>query len=235
MLNFEQRSQELELMDNPDIKPKDLEQALADIKTVNRMLGGNSITINTVFDLMQTVSTEREITILDIGCGDGEMLRSIGLEAKKRKKKVRLIGWDIHEECLNQARSIDTIVQICFEQKNILKPLSEAPNSIDIIISTLTLHHLTNDEVTLFLQKSVEMASMGIVINDLQRSRLAYRLFQCFSFFFIKGFVAKNDGLVSIQRGFVKKELESFADRLVLKHSKIKWRWAFRYCWMIEL
>jgi len=104
----------------------------------------------------------------------------------------------------------------------------------DIIICTLTLHHFFDEEILVFMKQFVKLAKVAIVINDLQRSKIAYHLFRLFSRIFIKSHVAKNDGLVSIASGFKKHELKKVAQQLKLKHSKITWKWAFRYLWLIK-
>jgi hypothetical protein len=40
--------------------------------------------------------------------------------------------------------------------------------------------------------------------------------------------------LVSILRGFKKKELQAFSKQLNLTKYTIDWKWAFRYQWIIE-
>lgn len=74
---------------------------------------------------------------------------------------------------------------------------------------------------------------MGIVINDLHRSKLAYRLFELICFVFNLNNMGRKDGLVSILRGFKKRELEAFSEKINLKNDTINWKWAFRYQWII--
>jgi hypothetical protein len=45
--------------------------------------------------------------------------------------------------------------------------------------------------------------------------------------------MSREDGLVSILRGFKKNELEEFSKKLSLKNYTIRWKWAFRYQWII--
>jgi hypothetical protein len=45
--------------------------------------------------------------------------------------------------------------------------------------------------------------------------------------------MVRADGLISILRGFKRKDLETYARELELSTS-IKWRWAFRYEWIIQ-
>jgi len=77
LTSLKYRSNEEELMDDPEIDDIALNTALSDISRVNKMLGGNAITIKAVHKLLHDQNQEREFTILDLGCGDGEMLRAI--------------------------------------------------------------------------------------------------------------------------------------------------------------
>ncbi|WP_438423569.1 methyltransferase domain-containing protein [Aquimarina macrocephali] len=235
LANLQYRSNEVELMDNPEVEEKALQRALSDISRVNKWLGGNAITIKAVHTLVRNQNPSQEITILDLGCGDGEMLRAISDSFKKEKKNIKLIGIDLNNRCLDYAiKSSTSYPEISFFNKDILE-IEGAEFSCDIIICTLTLHHLRDEEIKKVMKKAVDLATTAVVINDLHRSRLAYYLFKVFSFFFIKGYVAKNDGLVSIKRGFKKQELLYFAKVLHLQDYKVDWKWAFRYRWIIKI
>jgi hypothetical protein len=78
------------------------------------------------------------------------------------------------------------------------------------------------------------MAPMAIIINDLQRNKLAYYLFQVFSLIFIKTKIAKQDGLISIRSGFVKSDLQRLGNAVPDYYQRIRWRWAFRYLWVMQ-
>jgi hypothetical protein len=96
------------------------------------------------------------------------------------------------------------------------------------------MHHFKDEDILKFMRQFIKLSSIGIVINDLQRSRLAYYLFQIFSLIFIKTKVAKIDGLISISKGFRKQDLEAFANTLKGVSHAIKWKWAFRYVWVLR-
>ncbi|WP_282087131.1 methyltransferase domain-containing protein [Aquimarina algiphila] len=233
LINLQHRSNELELMDDPEVEDKALETALSDISKVNKLLGGNSITIRAVHKLIEDTDSSQQLTILDLGCGDGEMLRSIAKSLRKKKRNVKLIGIDLSEKCLTYARKLSvSYPEISYQKQNILN-LEASKFSYDIILCTLTLHHLKCNEIRDVMKKMIELAKVGVVINDLHRSGIAYYLFKIFSFFFIKGHIAKNDGLISIKRGFKKKELLQYAISMNLQHYNIHWKWAFRYRWVI--
>ena len=78
MPDFSVRSTLLEIMDEPDIPREDIRIALSEIEAINRKLGGYRVVTGALDDLNIT----GHISILDIGCGGGDMLRKISDWAK---------------------------------------------------------------------------------------------------------------------------------------------------------
>lgn len=233
-VNLKHRSKENEIMDDPNIEDRALNEALSDISRVNRWLGGNNITIKAILKLIKKVPISKEIIICDLGCGDGEMLRIIAKVFRRKKRNVRLIGIDLNEKSLQSANKLsEDYPEISFFRQNILE-IDASKFYCDIIISTLTLHHLAYGQIKPVLSKSVMLANKAVIINDLHRSVIAYYLFKIFSFFFIKSYIAKNDGLVSIKRGFTKQELIQFSKDIEVSQFKIDWKWAFRFRWILK-
>lgn len=233
MIDLRARSTKEEIMDNFQGTVQELEVVLNDITRVNRILGGNSITENAVFKLIKENKKE-SYTILDMGCADGNMLRTLATAARTQNVRAKFIGVDLNEDALALARkaSID-FPEISYQSKDILTA-DFSDFKCDIVITTLTLHHFSNDNVLNFVKQFVRLANLGIVINDLQRSALAYYLFKAFSLIFIKTKIAKIDGLISISKGFLKSDLDAFASELTDVRHEIRWKWAFRYVWIMR-
>lgn len=233
-LDLTKRSNEKELMDDPMVDKKELNIALSDVSRANRLLGGNGITINAVFDQIASAMIVKEWTIMDLGSGDGEMLRQIADQARKKNIKVKLIGLDINDKCVLRSKELSVLYpEISYYNKDI-GTLTKQEFYCDIMICTLTFHHMKDEEIKKIIDKSMELVSTSLIINDLHRTNIAYFLFRIFSFFFIKGHIAKHDGLVSIKRGFKRKELENLAKELNLTY-QLDWKWAFRYRWIINM
>ena len=185
MIDLKIRSHQKEIMDDWQGDSQELECVLKDINKVNRILGGNSITINAVISLIQEHSKE-SYTILDMGCAEGNMLRELAMAARKQDIKLNLIGIDVNSDSLTIARkaSID-FPEIVYHEKDILSAdFSEF--GCDVMMTTLTMHHFQNSEILNFVKQFTKLASIGVVINDLHRSALAYYLFKGFSLIFIK-------------------------------------------------
>jgi len=233
MINLKERSNQKEILDDFQGNSQELAAVLNDINRVNRILGGNRITVNEVFKLIDERPKDF-YTILDVGCGEGSMLRELASLARKKNISLKLIGIDLNAEALTLAKqtSLD-FPEIEFLEKDVLSA-DFSDSGCDIVITTLTMHHFQNSDILNFIKQFTRLTSIGVVINDLQRNALAYYLFQVFSLIFIKTKVAKQDGLTSIRRGFWKSELKALSSSLSDVHHEISWKWAFRYVWIIR-
>lgn len=233
-LNFKHRSSLPELMDDPNLPKEQLNVALKDITKVNRFLGGNQITIAGIRQLMQSQPDKKEWSIVDVGCGDGEMLRHIAVTFAKGIHTLHLKGVDINKESIKMAQELsEDFNNVHYDVVDILKITPEAL-PCDILLCNLTMHHFSDAEIHIFLAKFYKLASVGVVINDLHRSVIAYQLFRGFSRIFMKSPIARHDGRISIARGFRMEELKQFSQHLGFKSDSIRWKWAFRYLWVIK-
>jgi ubiquinone/menaquinone biosynthesis C-methylase UbiE len=233
MIDLQYRNTEVELMDDPNVDIDTLRQVFKDINKSNRYLGGNAITIEKVSELIKEFP-KNCYTIVDMGCGDGETLRELAKYFRKSSVEVVLIGLDLSENAISigQILSVD-FPEITFLKQDILT-LQPLDLNCDILLCTLTMHHFSNEQIPSFLSQFTKLANLGVVINDLHRSVLAYYLFKMFSAIFIKTKIAKHDGLISIKSGFKNKDLISFSKDLPHITHSINWKWAFRYVWVMR-
>ena len=228
------RNTDFELMDDSKVKVDTLKKVFADINRSNRLLGGHKITIDAVWKLIKG-NQKKSYTIYDLGCGDGAMLRELAIFLGKRKIDVSLRGVELRPEVLEIAQGKSAnFPDICYEQGDILSP--ELYNRrADIVICTLTLHHFSDHQIPSILNGFMSMAQTGIVINDLHRSRISCFLFSFFRVFFVKTKIAWQDGMTSIKSGFKKRELVALSKNIPDVIHTIRWKWAFRYVWIIKI
>lgn len=230
-INTKYRTEEEEIMDDFSLEGEELRDALDKIASINQFLGGNKLTLQGVTKL---IHKNDEITIVDLGCGNGDMLRALADFGTKNNYNFKLIGIDAN------AFTIDYAIKLSKEYPNISykcedifsEPFSQL--NYDIVLCTLTLHHFENNQIDYLLQLFQKQARIGIVINDLHRNIIAYRAFQLICFFFRLNRMSREDGLISILRGFKKQELINFSERNQFKNYTIHWKWAFRYQWIIK-
>ncbi|MGB5357906.1 MAG: methyltransferase domain-containing protein [Eudoraea sp.] len=230
---LKERSCAVELMDTIEVDHQTLKDVFNDINKANFFLGGNSITLNGVTQLIDD-HPKNNYTIVDMGCGDGTILRKLALTFRKHSASFNFIGMDLNQKALDiaNANSKD-YPEINYIRQDILS-LQPKQFQCDILLCTLTMHHFKNPEIIVFMDHFIKLSKIGVVINDLQRSALACYLFRLFSSIFIKTKIAKSDGLISIKRGFKKKELIHLSNLFPNTEHSIRWKWAFRYLWIVN-
>lgn len=226
------RSTAPEIMDDFQMEGEILKDALNKIASINQLLGGNKVTLQGVILLLAGQPKTNVVRITDIGCGNGDMLRTLAAYAKRNRLNFELTGIDANNFTVEHARSLSVgYPNISYQCKDIFE---EPLENCDIFLCTLTLHHFKDEEILALLERFQSGAKLGFVVNDLHRSVMAWCLFQVVCFVFRLNYMSREDGLTSILRGFKKNELQSFSERLHFKKYLIKWKWAFRYQWIVK-
>jgi 2-polyprenyl-3-methyl-5-hydroxy-6-metoxy-1,4-benzoquinol methylase len=226
------RSNKTEIMDDFTMKGELLRDTLDKLGKINKLLGGNSVTLNGIRQLLEGKPKDKTYAIIDLGCGHGDILRLIADFGRKEGFNFQLIGIDANQDAIDYASELSVeYSELSFENKDIFSEDFQNMN-YDIALATLFLHHFKTDELEVLLKQLASRAKLGLVINDLHRSEIAYGLFKLLSLV-ISNQMIIDDGLTSILRAFKRKDLENLAQKLNLK-SEIRWKWAFRYQWLIK-
>ncbi|SFD75972.1 2-polyprenyl-3-methyl-5-hydroxy-6-metoxy-1,4-benzoquinol methylase [Chitinophaga sp. CF118] len=233
-INTRERTLAPEIMDDFLLEGEELRENLDEIAQINRLLGGNKATLSGVAVLLNKVPAGKEIVIADIGCGNGDMLRELAVYGRKHGLQLKLRGIDANNFAVRHATVLSAnYPEISYECIDVMdEAFDRMP--YDILLCTLTLHHFKTGEILQLMNRFLSNATVGIVINDLHRSALAYRLFHLISVVFRLGKISREDGLTSILRGFKRKEILELSESLNIVHYTLRWKWAFRYQWIIS-
>lgn len=233
LVNTEFRSNAAEIMDDFSMQGETLKDALDKIASINRLLGGNKLTIQGLEYLLSAKRSIAEINVLDVGCGNGDMLRTLAAYGLKKGIRFKLTGIDANAFTIKHAEQLSKeYPNISYRCADIFEEIKQE-RSYDVILCTLTLHHFQDQEILTLIQGFKKSAKMGIVVNDLHRSKVAYYLFAVICFLFRLNTLSRKDGLVSILRGFKLHDLMSYSDALGIEKYSLRWKWAFRYQWII--
>ncbi|OLY91678.1 Methyltransferase domain-containing protein [Cnuella takakiae] len=225
---FATRSYTPELLDQPHIPFADIRQNMRELDTINTLLGGHAITLKGLQKLVPGQVQQAPVSILEIGCGDGNNLRVVQQWAERKGLSLQLTGVDYNPECIAYARQLpanNAIQFICSDYRTVA-----AAQKSDIVFSSLFCHHFTDAQLVEQLQWMQANSNIGFFINDLHRHPLAYHSIRLLTRLFSKSYLVKNDAPLSVLRGFKRGEW-----RHLLKEAKvdaqINWAWAFR--WLI--
>jgi 2-polyprenyl-3-methyl-5-hydroxy-6-metoxy-1,4-benzoquinol methylase len=224
---FTYRSNESELLDEPNIPKELLYKNLRELDLINRTLGGHAISLSGIKELLS--DKNKIYNIVDIGCGGGDAMKEIANWAKLHEYKVHLTGVDMNPDCIEYTKAAceehSNIKGIVMDYRDYLK----SNNDVDVIHCSLFCHHLKDHELVELFDHMNKYAKVGFVINDLQRHWFAYYSIKFLTRLLNGSALVKNDAPVSVLRGFRKNELEQLLQKANVRNAEVSWMWAFRY------
>ena len=228
MSRFDQRSREKEIMDDLDCSGPVLEQTLRELKTINRLLGGNGVTNRGLSEIVQRFPQDH-YSLVDLGCGGGDMIAVMQAWASKKNIPIQFIGADANANTIALAKERQkALSEVHWQVANVFDS-TFLEQQVDIATCTLFTHHFTDEELVQLFQGLKRKVRLAIVINDLHRHPLAYYSIKWLTRWFSKSPMVQNDAALSVLRSFRRNDWESIFKQAGLSQVHIRWRWAFRW------
>ena len=215
-------------MDTERVEAGDLAACLRDLAAVNTVTLARPPTLG----FMRRACARgfgRRISVLDVGCGDGDMLRRLHRWAERGGRRLALTGVDLNPLTVETARgATPASMGIEYLQGDAFDP---ALGRFDVILSSLFTHHLDDGEVVRFLAMMEERTRVGWFVNDLHRHAMAFHGFRALSALAGWHRFVRNDGPVSVARAFRRGEWAGLLRKAGLEGVvDVRWRLPFRYC-----
>lgn len=187
-----------ELMDG-NCNYEEFRDCLRSLEQVNRWLLGYRPTLAWLERLPR--EPHPPVHVLDVGSGGGDLLRQIGGWARRRGIAVQLTGIDLNPYAARAAAEFTPKeLGIAWVTGDALLYRPEKP--VDIVVSSLTAHHLEDEEILALLGWMEATAQVGWLINDLERSAWASRMFGWLAGVLGWHRFVLHDGPVSFRRAF---------------------------------
>jgi 2-polyprenyl-3-methyl-5-hydroxy-6-metoxy-1,4-benzoquinol methylase len=165
-----------------------------------------------------------------VGCGGGDLLRAIEQSSAETGLNVKLTGVDLNPVCIDIARDFSPSESRIEWRAGNFDSFPSADEPVDLIVSSLFTHHLTDAEIIRFLRWMERSAARGWLISDLYRSRLSYAGFSVLANVARWHPFVRHDGPVSIHRGFLPRDWDAYlkAADLPKEHVQIVSHWPSR-------
>jgi 2-polyprenyl-3-methyl-5-hydroxy-6-metoxy-1,4-benzoquinol methylase len=228
-VDFTRRSAFVEIMDDLACDGEVVFQTLKELDVINQWLGGNAVTLNALKKSWDAIPKEYSITIADLGCGSGELLRIISKLADRENRKVKLIGFDANPNIVEYARTHSNgFGNIAFETVNVFSKEFQK-QKFDFVLATLFMHHFNETELVTLFSTLREQTQSTIIINDIHRHPLAYYSIQGLTKMFSRSAMVKFDAPLSVLRAFKKTEWIEVMRKSGIDNYQLKWKWAFRW------
>jgi 2-polyprenyl-3-methyl-5-hydroxy-6-metoxy-1,4-benzoquinol methylase len=190
------RSRQDEQMDAPGLDPAIYAKVLHDLARVNRW----TFTAHPVLAyLKRAVGDASHFRLMDVGFGDGDILRGIARWARRRGIEAELVGVDLNEKSVAAARAATPgDLAIDYRAGDSL----DQAGPFDFVISSQVTHHMTDAQLMTFLRYMEAEARRGWLICDLHRHGFAYWGFPLLARLLFVHRIVREDGQLSIARSF---------------------------------
>jgi hypothetical protein len=189
------------------LPPEEARASLADLVRVNKYWGGHS-TLRKLVD--RAIPPGEAFTLLDVGAASGDMGRCLS----ERRPQVQVTCLDYIESHL-EACAGSRVVGDAFA-------LPFAPRSFDYVFSSLFLHHFTDEQVVELLAGFGRVARKQVLVIDLWRHPVPYYFISRTQRLFGWHPVTVNDGAISVEAAFQRRELLDLARRAGLAGARAR-------------
>ena len=186
-----QRSLAPEIMDNPGVTEDAWEDVHRQLGLLHRFLGNYRAILRAL-----RCHPERLRRVLDIGCGQGDLLDEI-----RRRLAVDVVGVELRAPKRDRFRV--PIVEA--------DAASDRLPRADVAVCVLVTHHLSEGEIVAFIQNA-RRSVQRLIILDLVRHWLPMFLFTAF----VTPLVSREfgaDGRQSIRRSYTLREMRTIVQR----------------------
>jgi ubiquinone/menaquinone biosynthesis C-methylase UbiE len=200
-----------EWLDDDRGTPAEIDAALDSVALANRRFGGVCLHARLLKRALARVPRDRRPHILEVASGRADVLQAA---------LARLgVAADVTPDIVPDITLLDRSPAHLPDPRNwppawpmprvltgdaLALPLADA--SVDIVSCCLFLHHLEPPQVVRFLAEAQRVARIAVVINDLERNPIHYRLAKL-NRIIDRSRISRHDGPASVHRAYTGREL----------------------------
>lgn len=206
------RIYEEEMLDAGQGTDEDVRRNLTDLRRINRFLGGTKVVLGAVQSVVEREDL-KQVSLLDVGTGSADIPTAVAEWCNEQGIESHIVALDISERNLRVARNrlgIARDVEL-IRADSLSLPFME--RSFDFVSASLFMHHFEDEDVVRLLTSFGRVARSTVIINDLVRNLVPYYFAKVTGLILATSFLTRNDGPVSVLRGFTADELKAFALR----------------------
>ena len=202
-----QRVDAPEILDSDACSPREAQAVLTVLGRVNRWFGGVATTQKMVNRVAQAAGVNR-LSLLEVAAGSGEVPVIVHHNLARRGIELDVTLLDmahchlpgaaaaVGNDAKHNPRIVGDALRLPFKD-----------GAFDMVSCSLFVHHLRPQEVQQFAQEALRVCRRAVLINDLVRHPLHFAA-ACAGFPIMLNRVAWLDGLTSVRRAYVPKEIE---------------------------
>jgi ubiquinone/menaquinone biosynthesis C-methylase UbiE len=186
-----------ELLDTDAGSADEVRASLRDLDGINRWFGGVRTTARMLRRVAKDYSSKR-LSVLDVAAASSRVVELAEEHAGVDVDVTRLDRAASHFE--GRAGVVGDALRLPFQD-----------GAFDLVHSCLFLHHLRAPEAALFLQDSLRVARIAVLVNDLRRSQLHWLSVKAASPVLFSR-ITQHDAPASVKRAYIRGELVEIAE-----------------------
>ena len=224
---LKQRAVRAELMDDFTAGGPELTEALRHLRRLNRLFAAAGPTLHGVRLLWERAGRPERLTLLDIGCGSGDVNRALLRWADAEGIELCITLTDMTEEACAEARRFyrdEPRVRVLQGDLFALEP-----GSADIVTGTQFAHHFTAEELPAVAAAMLRASARGVVLGDIHRHWLAWTAVWAATRIVSRNRYIRHDGPLSVAKGFTAADWRQLREALGAGFFIYQWRPLFRY------
>ena len=204
---LKKRNEQLtELMDEPGCNKQLLFNTYDQFTSINKLLSGWQ-RIYKKFISPVLNDPNKTYSLLDIGCGGGDIIKHLLKLTQEDEIKVNFTGIDPDARAIQFSNKQEWPSNVTFIQTT-SSELVEKNEVFDIVISNHLLHHLKSTQLINLCKDAEKLSEKRVIFNDIERSDVGYASFKLSASLIFRDSFIVPDGLTSIKRSFRKEELQ---------------------------
>ncbi len=201
---------------------------MQDVATVNRYLSGYRVLLHHVEPFLRSHNSNRPFAVLDAATGSADQPVALVKLARRLGVPIHITAIDINAKMLKLAQEeIVSFPEIRLVRCDIhLLPFRES--SFDLAVNSLSLHHFSWEKAVGILRAVYKAGRLGMVVNDLHRSRIAHAAIFLLTRIFTRNRLTRFDAPVSVMNAFTPDEFCQLAREAEIEPYEIHRHFPYR-------
>ena len=231
-LFFPPRNLRDELLDLDEAPYQEVRDSLNDVATVNRYLSGYRVLLHHAGKFLKEHKLNRPFAVLDAATGSADQPVALVKLARKMGVPIQVTAIDINSKMLKMAKDeIRQYPEIRLVQCDVLV-LPFKDDGFDLAVNNLSLHHFSWDNAVAIIKSIYKSARLGILVNDLHRSRIAHAVIFLLTRIFTRNRLTRYDAPVSVMNAFTPSEFRELAVQAEIEPFEIHRHFPYRIAFL---
>jgi len=210
---FRERSTQAEYFDTPGLSQVQRDEAFRELDRLNILFHFSHPFVSQLPCWLGKKRCE-DLKVLDVGAGSGLLAKKLSDWARRRGWNWQFTNLDVNSITPTSASGATFVAGSALE-------LPFADNSFDLVVASQMTHHLTDAEVVQHWREAWRVTRDAVFISDLHRNAGFYAMLWLTMLLMRTDNNLRKDGLISVKRGFRRREWRELAARAEISNAKV--------------